>query len=101
VFKLVNALPPSTTAQVIAKQIVRSASSVGANYRAACRGRSLAAFVSKLQTVIEEADETCYWFELIIEGNLLPAEKVESLLDEANQRTAIMVASRKSATNNK
>ena len=98
VIKLVNALPTTTAGQVIAKQIVRSATSVGANYRAACRGRSKAEFVSKLQTVIEESDETCYWLELIIEGGLLSQEKVESLLDEANQITAIMVASRKSAT---
>ncbi|PHQ32098.1 four helix bundle protein [Rhodopirellula bahusiensis] len=98
VLKLIAALPQTTGGQVIAKQIVRSATSVGANYRAACRGRSKAEFVSKLQIVIEEADETCYWLELIIEGELLPAAKVEPLLDEANQVTAIMVASRKSAT---
>ena len=97
VMKLVNALPQTTAGQVIAKQIIRSASSVGANYRAACRGRSKAEFVSKLQTVIEEADETCYWLELITEGSLLSNEKVAPLLDEANQITAIMVTSRKTA----
>ncbi len=62
-----------------------------------CRGRSKAEFIAKLGIVIEEADESGYWMELIIEGELLPAVKVESLMDEANQLTAIMVASRKSA----
>ena len=100
VLKLVNALPTTTAGQVIARQIARSATSVGANYRAACRGRSKAEFVSKLQTVIEESDETCYWLELIIEGDLLAKGKVEALLDETHQITAIMVASRKSATKN-
>ncbi len=62
-----------------------------------CRGRSKAEFIAKLGIVIVEADESGYWMELIIEGELLPAVKVESLMDEANQLTAIMVASRKSA----
>ncbi|TWU46574.1 four helix bundle protein [Rubripirellula reticaptiva] len=97
VMKLVGALPDNAVGRPISSQLIRSATSVGANYRAACRGRSKAEFVSKLSIVIEEADESCYWLELIIEGELLPKEKVESLLDEANQITAIMVASRKTA----
>lgn len=99
VMKLVGALPVNFVGKSIGSQLMRSASSVGANYRAACRGRSKAEFIAKLQIVIEEADECCYWLELIIEGELLPSEKVEPLLDEANQITAIMVASRKSAQN--
>ncbi len=100
VMKMIESLPGTTTGQVIAKQIVRCATSVGANYRAACRGRSKAEFPSKLQTVVEEADETCYWLELIIEGELLPESRIEDLLDEANQITAIMIASRKTASQN-
>lgn len=97
VMKLVGALPQNAVGRPIGNQLIRSATSVGASYRAACRGRSKAEFVSKLSIVIEEADESCYWLELIIEGQLLAKEKVESLLDEANQITAIMVASRKTA----
>lgn len=97
--KLVDALPQKTTGRAIGSQLIRSATSVGANYRAACRGRSKPEFLSKLQIVIEEADETCYWLELIIEGELLRKERVEPLLDEVNQITAIMVASRKTAQN--
>ena len=97
VMKLVAALPFDAVGKTIGTQLVRSATSVGSNYRAACRGRSKAEFIAKLQIVIEEADESCYWLELIIEGTLLPEPKVAPLLDEANQLTAIMVASRKSA----
>tara|TARA_A100001391_G_scaffold46670_1_gene27563 strand:+ start:185 stop:538 length:354 start_codon:yes stop_codon:yes gene_type:complete len=97
VMKLVGSLPQNAVGRPIGNQLIRSATSVGANYRAACRGRSKAEFVSKLSIVIEEADESCYWLELIIEGGLLPKDKVDSLLDEANQITAIMVASRKTA----
>ncbi len=98
VMKMIESLPNTATGQVIAKQIVRCATSVGANYRAACRGRSKAEFLSKLQTVVEEADETCYWLELIIEGELLPQSRIEDLLDEANQITAIMISSRITAS---
>lgn len=97
VMKLVAALPLDAVGKTVGTQLVRSATSVGANYRAACRGRSKAEFIAKLQIVIEEADESCYWLELIIEGAMLPEPKVAPLLDEANQLTAIMVASRKSA----
>lgn len=97
VMKLVEALPAGVAGRAIGMQLIRSATSVGANYRAACRGRSKAEFIAKLQIVVEEADECCYWLELIVEGCLLPEHKVAPLLDEANQLTAIMVASRKSA----
>jgi len=99
VMKLVAALPVDFVGKAIGSQLIRSATSVGANYRAACQGRSKAEFIAKLQIVVEEADECCYWLELIIEGALLPEGKVQLLLDEANQITAIMVASRKSAQN--
>ncbi|MDB5389949.1 MAG: four helix bundle protein [Planctomycetaceae bacterium] len=98
VMKLLGALPESTVGRTIANQLVRSATSVGANYRAACRGRSKAEFVAKLGIVIEECDESGFWMELIVEGELLKANLVEPLLNESNELTAIMVASRKSAS---
>ena len=97
VMKLVGALPHGSVARTIGNQLVRSSTSVGANYRAACRGRSKAEFVAKLGIVVEEADESAYWLELIIEGQLLAANLIEPLLQEANELTAIMVASRKTA----
>lgn len=97
VMKMVGALPNDSVGRAIGNQLIRSGTSVGANYRAACRARSKAEFIAKVGIVIEEADESGYWMELIVEGDLLPLDKVELLLDEANQITAIMVASRKSA----
>ena len=76
IMKLVDALPNTTAGRVIANQIMRSGSSVGANYRAACRARSNAEFIAKLGTVLEESDETEFWLELILDGELLPKEKL-------------------------
>ncbi|MBI3038921.1 four helix bundle protein, partial [bacterium] len=73
--------------------------SVGANYRAACRGRSKAEFIAKLGIFVEEADECCYWLELIVTGNLLPQDKVVHISKEAEELTAIFVASVRSAQN--
>lgn len=101
VMKLVSALPNDSVGRAIGSQLIRSGTSVGANYRAACRGRSRAEFVAKLGIVVEEADESGYWLELVIEGDLLPASQVEPLLQEADEITAIMVASRKSAQGRK
>ncbi|HVT89882.1 MAG TPA: four helix bundle protein [Tepidisphaeraceae bacterium] len=95
VFPLIEALPRNRTGQIIAHQLRRSALSVGANYRAACRGRSKAEFYSKLGVVEEEADESLYWLELIVEGGLLSKNKVELLIKEASEIVAIIVASRK------
>ena len=95
--KLTGALPNNIKGRAIASQLMRSGTSVAANYRAACRGRSLPEFMAKLGTVEEEADESALWLELIIADNLLETQRVQSLLDEANQLVAIMVASRKSA----
>lgn len=97
VMKLVAALPRSTEGRAIGNQLVRSGTSVGANYRAACRGRSKSEFIAKLGTVEEEADESAFWMELIIESGLLEKKRVEALLQEANELVAILVASRKSA----
>ena len=96
ILKLAAALPKSVEGRAIANQLVRSGTSVGANYRAACRGRSKAEFIAKLGTVEEEADESVYWLELLIEGGLMNRTRIEPLLQEANELVAIMVASRKS-----
>lgn len=97
VMNLVDALPRTTTGRAIGNQLIRSGTSVGANYRAACRGRSKAEFAAKMGTVAEEADESCYWLELIIEGELLPSNQVADLLAEANELTAITTASAKTS----
>lgn len=101
ILKLTAALPKTDEARVVRNQLSRSGTSVGANYRASCRARSRAEFISKMGNVIEEADESCYWMEIIIEGGMLPEEKVIALLQEGNELTAIMTASRKTAEENK
>jgi len=98
IMKLVAALPKSIEGRVVGNQLIRSGTSVGANYRAACKGRSKAEFIAKLGIVEEEADESAYWMELIIEGDLLKEELVQPLLDEANEIAAIMAASRITAS---
>ena len=98
VMKVVGHLPSTIAGRVIGDQLMRSATSVAANYRAACRGRSKAEFVAKLSIVVEEADETMLWLELVGDGGLLPADRIKDLLAEANEITAIMVASRKTAS---
>ena len=99
IIKLTRAIPKIDDAgRVIAKQIVRSGISVAANYRASCRARSRAEFISKIGTVEEEADETALWLELLIESEIIPAKKLATLLEEANVLTAIMAASRKTAS---
>lgn len=97
VIKLVNALPKDAAGKAIGGQLIRSGTSVAANYRAACRGRSKAEFIAKLGIVEEEADESCLWLELIIESELMKKNLVEELLKEANEITAIIVASKLSA----
>jgi four helix bundle protein len=98
VLNLVDALPSSAAGRAISNQLVRAATSVGANYRAACRSRSRAGFAAKLGVVAEEADETVYWLELLRDGNLLPATKLSELLKEANELTAIFTAGRRSSS---
>jgi len=101
VMRLVDALPSTPKGRAIANQLVRSGTSVAANYRAACRGRSHAEFISKIGVAEEEADEAAFWLELIIEDNLLPEKKTAPLLKEANELTAIMAASYISASRGK
>lgn len=100
VLSLVAALPKTIEGRAIANQLVRCGTSVAANYRSACRARSKAEFVAKLGVVLEEADETQLWLELIVEGKLLSAKRVEPLLNEATELVAIFVTSRKSASAN-
>jgi four helix bundle protein len=97
ILKLVAALPKTVQGRTVGGQLARAGTSVGSNYRAACRGRSRAEFVAKLGIVIEEADESGFWLELIIEGGLLRAELVQPLLDEANELTSIMTRSHMTA----
>jgi four helix bundle protein len=95
--KVVEALPHSRTAEVIGKQLLRSATSVGANYRSACRAQSRAHFISKLAIVIEEADESNYWLELLIEAGIMAESKLTDLIQESNEIVAIMTASSQTA----
>ena len=98
IIKLTRAIPKTDDAgRAIAKQIVRSGTSVAANYRASCRARSQAEFIAKIGTVEEEADETALWLELLVESGTMSASKLSPLLAEANELTAIMAASRKTA----
>ncbi|MGH7801745.1 MAG: four helix bundle protein [Thermodesulfobacteriota bacterium] len=100
VMKLVDALPKSTAGRAIGNQLIRSATSVGANYRAACRGRSKAEFISKIGTVVEESDESAFWLEMIMDGGLLKPDLVLPLHQEAEELTAIFTASGRMAKQN-
>ncbi len=85
-------LPKDRVGDILARQLVRAATSVGANYRAACRARSKADFISKIKIVEEESDESMYWLELILEKKLLPERECKLLLSEADELTAIFSA---------
>jgi four helix bundle protein len=95
VLKLVDSLPDAKASRILAGQLGRSGTSVGANYRAVCRSRSTAEMISKLSVVEEEADESAFWLELIGDHGIVAPPKLEPLLKEAGELTAIMVASRK------
>jgi four helix bundle protein len=93
VIHLVEALPKGKTSDVIGRQLLRSGTSVGANYRASCRAKSAADFISKMGTVEEETDECIYWMELLIESGLMPQNIVYELQHEAEELLAIIVSS--------
>ncbi|MBN2115948.1 MAG: four helix bundle protein [Anaerolineales bacterium] len=95
--KLVESLPSTSTARTIGNQLLRSGMSVGANYRAACRGRSKADFVAKTGISLEEADECLYWMEMLQEAGIIPNEKLKDLMKEADELVAIFTASIKTA----
>jgi len=97
--KLADALPHSAVGRAISSQLVRAATSVGPNYRSACRARSRAEFAAKLGIALEEADESLYWLELVRDGKLVPEDKLSLLLKEADELTAILASGRKSAAN--
>ena len=101
VLKLVDALPKTTAGRALASQIVRSGTSVAANYRAACRAKSTADFIAKMGIVEEEADETLFWLELLEESELVPAAKLPAIKQEADELIAITVASIKTARRNR
>ena len=90
-------LPRATEAQVLGKQLLRSGTSIGANYRAAGRARSKAEFISKMGIVVEEADETVFWIECLIESGIVKPDLLADLLSEANELIAIFAASQRTA----
>lgn len=93
--KLFQSLPKTDEARIIGKQLLRSASSVGANYRAVCRARSQAEFYSKLSITIEEADESLFWLEILVESNILPLNKLADLMNEAEEIIKVLSKARK------
>ena len=97
VIKMSDVLPRTRAANVIANQILRSATSMAANYRAVGRARSKAEFVAKLGVVLEEADESVFWLELLADSRVVSAQKLRDLLGEANQLMLIFSASRRTA----
>jgi len=98
--KLVESLPSTQAGRVIGNQLLRSALSVGANYRAACRGRSKADFISKVGITTEEADESQHWLEMLVEAGIVSPDKLKPLMQEANELVAILTASAKTAREN-
>ena len=100
IIKLVDTLPIGKAMNVCINQLLRSSSSIGANYRAACRGKSVPDFINKIVIVEEEADESMYWLEVMHESGLVPFEKVKHLFSEANELTAIFTAIGKTAKEN-
>lgn len=93
--KLFQSLPKTDEARIIGKQLLRSSSSVGANYRAVCRARSQAEFYSKLSITIEEADESLFWLEILVESNILPLNKLADLMNEAEEIIKVLSKARK------
>ena len=96
--KFFRTLPKTEEAKIIGRQLLRSSSSVGANYRAACRARSQAEFHSKLSIVVEEADESVFWMEVLVEADVVREAELNYLADEANQILKIASASRKTVS---
>ncbi|OGW18002.1 MAG: four helix bundle protein [Nitrospinae bacterium RIFCSPLOWO2_12_FULL_45_22] len=101
IIRLVENLPKNRIADVLGRQILRSGTSIGANYRAACRARSRADFISKMGIVEEEADETLYWLELLLDARLVEQNQIQRLMNEANEIIAIVVTSIKTARRNR
>jgi four helix bundle protein len=100
IIKLVDALPDTITGRAIGSQIVRSGTGVGANYRSAIRGRSKKEFSAKVGVSLEECDETAYWLEMIVEGELLPENRISELLEEADELCKILYTTQRSSRKN-
>ena len=100
VIRLYSSLPKTTEAQVIGKQLLRSGTSVGANYREAYRARSTAEFIAKCGISLQELEETTYWLELLVEAEITPKQKLSNLLDETSQLVAILTTISKKAKAN-
>jgi four helix bundle protein len=98
--KIAVSIPDNSLGKHIKNQLIRCSTSVAANYRATCLSQSRKSFIAKISIVIEEADETCFWLEFIINENLLTYEIISPILKEANELTSIFIASRKTAENN-
>jgi four helix bundle protein len=101
IIKQVEKMPRSLAADVIGKQVIRSGTSIGANYRAACRSKSTADMINKMKIVEEESDETQYWLELLVEAGLAPKDQIASLHKETDEILAMTVASIKTLRNRK
>jgi len=101
IIQLVESLPKERTAEVLSRQLLRSGTSVGSNYRSACRAKSMADFISKMGIVEEEADESLYWMELLIEAGIEVSLQMKALMKEAGELLAITVASIKTARKSK
>ena len=101
IIRFIRTLPKNDEGYILGKQLLRSGTSVGANYRSACKGKSTADFINKITIVEEEADECCYWLELIIEAEIANKELVDPILKEANELTAIFTATGRTAKANK
>jgi four helix bundle protein len=97
IIKLFRALPKTEEARILGRQVLRSGTAVAANYRSACRGRSRADFISKIGITVEEAEETAFWLELIVDAGIIKRSKLESLLTEANELVRIFQATRTTA----
>jgi four helix bundle protein len=100
ILRLFEALPRTEAGRIIGRQVLRSAMSVGANYRAVNRARSRAEFISKMGIVVEEMDETVYWLEILVDGKIVPGDRMVALLQEGNELLAIFAASRNTARSN-
>lgn len=101
IIRMVSVLPSSMEANVLGKQVLRSGTSVGAQYREACRSRSTAEFISKMESAVQELDETAYWMELLADGGVVPPMKLADLRQETEELIAIFTASVKTAKRNR
>ncbi len=101
IIRLYSTLPKNAEAQIIGKQVLRSGTSVGANYREGCRARSAQEFVAKLGICLQELEETTYWLELLVDSGLVKHDVITSVLSESNELTAIFVSSINTAKSKK